>query len=93
MTEERDREATRRWVDDAEEALNRTGEALRTAWEETRDARMSALEAAREAVNRLGVAIDQGIESARKSWEPSATDETSDPRAETETGPAGTEEE
>lgn len=61
---------TRRWFDEAEEALNRTGEALRAAWEETREARMSTLEAAREAANRLGSAIDQGIEAAKQAWDP-----------------------
>lgn len=69
MTENRD-QSNKRWIDEAEEALNRTAEALRTAWEETRDARMSTLEAAREAANRLGAAIDQGIEAAKQSWDP-----------------------
>jgi ElaB/YqjD/DUF883 family membrane-anchored ribosome-binding protein len=69
MTEERD-PTTRRWIDEAEEALNRTGDALRAAWDQTRDARASALEAAREAATRLGDAIDQGIEAAKKTWDP-----------------------
>ncbi|HZD22862.1 MAG TPA: hypothetical protein VE569_05600 [Acidimicrobiia bacterium] len=58
----------RRWIDEAEDALNRTSEALKAAWEETRDARKATLEAAREAVNRLSRAIDQGIETAKQSW-------------------------
>lgn len=61
----------RSWVDEAEEALKRTGDALRAAWEGTREARMSTLEAAKEAAGHLGVAIDQGIEVARVTWEPS----------------------
>lgn len=78
MTEERD-QTTKRWIDEAEEALNRTAEALRAAWDETKDARTSTLEAAREAANRLGAAIDQGIEAAKQSWDPArATDEVSD---------------
>lgn len=59
------------WAEEAEEALNRTTEALRAAWDETREARMSTLEAAKEAANRLGKAIDQGIEAAKQSWDPS----------------------
>jgi hypothetical protein len=56
-------------MDDAEEALSRTGDALKAAWEGSREARMSALEAAREAANRLGEAIDKGVAVARESWE------------------------
>jgi hypothetical protein len=56
------------WIDEAEDALSRAGEALRTAWTETRETRMATLETAREAAGRLGRAIDQGIEAARQSW-------------------------
>jgi len=77
MTEDRDQ--TKRWIDEAEEALNRTAEALRAAWEETKEARTSTLEAAREAVNRLAAAIDQGIEAAKQSWDPTrGTDDVTD---------------
>ena len=69
MTEERD-QTTKRWIDEAEEALNRTGDALRAAWDQTKDARASALEAAREAADRLGDAIDQGIVAAKETWDP-----------------------
>ncbi len=65
------RQDVRRWINEAEEALSRTGEALRTAWNETKDARMATLEAAREAAARLGEAIDQGIEAARETWDTS----------------------
>jgi hypothetical protein len=70
MTDKQD-PTGRRWVDEAEEALNRTAEALRTAWEGTREARMSTLEAAKDAANRLGEAIDQGIALAKETWDPS----------------------
>lgn len=70
MTENQDPGA-RRWIDEAEEALNRTSEALKTAWEGTREARMSTLEAAREAASKLGDAIDQGIILAKETWDPS----------------------
>jgi len=69
MTEDRD-QTTKRWIDEAEEALNRTGDALRAAWDQTKDARASALDAAREAANRLGEAIDQGIVAAKETWDP-----------------------
>lgn len=59
----------RKWIEDAEEALDRTGEALRAAWEGSREARMSALDAAKEAANRLAEAIDKGAAVARKTWE------------------------
>jgi len=58
----------RRWMEDAEDALTRTTEALRAAWEGTRETRMSTLEAAREAAAQLGKAIDQGLDVARESW-------------------------
>lgn len=67
MTENRDTDS-RKWLDDAEEALNRASEAMRTAWEGTKETRMSALEAAREAATQLGKAIDQGIDVARDAW-------------------------
>lgn len=63
MTEE-----AKKWMDDAEEALDRASEAMKAAWEGTKDVRMSALEAAREAATQLGKAIDQGIDVARDSW-------------------------
>ena len=72
MTDEHDK-GKRRWIDEAQEALDRTGDALRAAWQGSREARMSALEAAKEAANRLGEAIDQGATVARETWE-SATE-------------------
>ncbi|HEX6222422.1 MAG TPA: hypothetical protein VF115_15125, partial [Acidimicrobiia bacterium] len=71
MTDDQNQGA-KKWIDDAEEALNRTAEALKSAWNETREARMSTLEAAKDAATRLGKAIDLGIEAARQSWDPSS---------------------
>lgn len=68
---------SRRWIDEAEEALDRTTVALRAAWDESREARMSALEAAKEAASRLGKAIDRGMEAAKEAWEPAGGEEPS----------------
>ena len=57
-----------RWLEDIQEALERTGDAIRTAWDATRDSRMSALESARQAAQELGVALDKGISAARERW-------------------------
>lgn len=77
MTEQQDSEA-RKWMDDAEEALNRATEAVRSAWDSTKDTRMSALEAAKEAATQLGKAIDQGIDRARETWDSSKAKEVGD---------------
>ena len=68
MSEDQGQEA-KKWIDEAEEALSRTGEALRTAWSESKEARMATLEAAREAAALLGKAIDKGIDAARETWD------------------------
>jgi hypothetical protein len=57
-----------RWFNDVQEALDRTGDALRTAWDATRDSRMSALESAKQAAQELGEVIDQGIAAAKERW-------------------------
>lgn len=57
-----------RWVDEVQEALDRTGEAIRTAWDATRESRTSALEAAKQAVSELSDVLDQGIAAARERW-------------------------
>jgi hypothetical protein len=80
MTTEPDPGATK-WIDEAEEALNRTAEALKAAWAGTREARMSTLEAARAAVDSLGDAIDQGIVLAKQTWDPSRPERTNVPAA------------
>ncbi len=86
MTDEKD--PTRRWLDDAEDALNKIGLALKAAWEESHEARTATLESAREATSRLGDAIDQGMAAARKQWEPSQDGASSDQGD----GPSGEEE-
>jgi hypothetical protein len=62
----------KKWSEEAEEALERTGDALRAAWEGSREARVSALEAAKEAASRLAEAIDRGVAVARDTWESTA---------------------
>lgn len=65
---ERERAALREWLNEAEEALERTGQALRAAWEASREARMSSLESAKQAARQLGEAIDRGVDEARGRW-------------------------
>ena len=83
MTDERDPGA-KKWIDEAEEALNRTAEALKAAWEGTREARMSTLESAKAAASRLGEAIDQGIIVAKETWDPSRREEPAAPASDEE---------
>lgn len=59
----------RNWMDEAEEALQRTTDALKAAWESSREQRMSALAAAKEAAEFLGRAIDEGADVARRTWD------------------------
>lgn len=68
-----------RWFAEVQEALDRTGDALRTAWDATRDSRMSALESAKQAATELGEVIDQGIAAAKERW--AAADEETDKEA------------
>lgn len=63
------------WMDEAEAAWERAGQSLLSAWEETRDARMSALEAAKEAADELAKALDRGVEAARARWEAAQDEE------------------
>lgn len=80
-----------KWVEEAEEALNRATNALRTAWEETKDERVATLEAAKEAASRLGQAIDHGIEVAKERLGPTA--EETDPEESAAPAEPATEEE
>lgn len=80
--DDQQREPTRpEWVNEAEEALERAADAIRSAWDQTRDSRMTALDSAKQAAKQLGEAIDRGVETARRSWQgdegtqPSAGDE------------------
>ena len=66
-------EARPRWLDEVQEALDRTGDAVRTAWEATRESRMSALESANQAAQELGEVLDKGIAAAKERW--AATDQ------------------
>ena len=75
-----------RWVDDAQAALDRTVEAIKSAWSATRESRMGALESAKHAAEDLGKVIDQGVAAARERWsgtgddpdDPGERDATSD---------------
>jgi hypothetical protein len=51
-----------------QDALDRTGDAIRTAWDASRETRMSALESAKQAAQELGEAIDKGIAAAKERW-------------------------
>ena len=57
------------WASEAEVALEGVGNALREAWEASRDARLSALESAKKAALQLGEAIDHGVAAAKEKWE------------------------
>lgn len=61
-------ESRQRWLEDVQAALDRTGDAIRTAWESTRESRMSALESAKQAAQDLGDAIDKGLAAAKERW-------------------------
>ena len=80
-------EPANKWVEDAEEALSGVGDALRTAWEASRDARMTALEAARRAVEALGDAIDQGLTAARSRKQEQAETPAAPPSPESPVSP------
>lgn len=56
------------WIEEAEEALDRTSNALKSAWEASRETRMAALESATQAARELGVAIDKGLAAAKERW-------------------------
>jgi hypothetical protein len=65
------------WYREAEDALAKAGEALRSAWDASREARVSALQSAKTAAQQLGDAIERGVAGAKKRWteEESASDE------------------
>ena len=69
-------DARQKWAAEVQEALDRTGEAIRAAWEATRESRMSALESARQAAQELGDVIDKGITAAKERW--ASTEATSE---------------
>lgn len=53
---------------EVQEALDRTGDAVRGAWEATRESRTGALESAKQAVKELGEVLEQGLEAAKERW-------------------------
>jgi hypothetical protein len=61
-------DSRQRWFAEVQGALDRTSDALRTAWDATKDSRMSALESAKQAAQELGEVIDQGISAAKERW-------------------------
>jgi hypothetical protein len=61
-------ESRQRWVSEVQEALERAGDAVRTAWEATRESRMSALESAKQATKELGDVIEKGRIAAKERW-------------------------
>lgn len=70
-------ESRQRWVSEVQEALERAGDAVRTAWEATRESRMSALESAKQATKELGDVIEKGRIAAKERW--TAGEEASSP--------------
>ena len=72
------------WLHDIQDALERTGDAIRTAWDATRESRASALESAKQppppeppttppeapkqAAEDPGHALEKGIAAARERW-------------------------
>ncbi len=64
------------WVEEAESALERATEAVRAAWDETRDSRMNALGSAKQAAKQLGEAIDRGVDAARGRWQEAGGEES-----------------
>jgi hypothetical protein len=65
---ESDDAARNRWVDEVQDALDRTGDAIRSAWDATRESRMSALESAKQAASELADVLDKGIAAAKERW-------------------------
>lgn len=74
------RESRQKWVSEVQEALDRTGDAVRTAWEATRESRLNALESAKQAAKELGEVIDAGMTAAKERW--SAGDEAAEAKQE-----------
>lgn len=69
-------DSRQRWVSEVQEALDRTGDAVRTAWEATRESRVSAMESAKQAAKELGDVIEKGMTAAKERW--AAVDDASD---------------
>lgn len=69
----------RGWREDTQAAIDQASQALRTAWDATRETRGTALEAAKEATGALAAAIEEGIAAARASWSGDVSAEPDDP--------------
>jgi hypothetical protein len=69
--------ARNKWVEEVQEALDRTGDAIRTAWDATRESRKIALESAKQAASELSVVLDKGITAAKERW--ASADDIRDP--------------
>ena len=67
--------ARTKWVDDAQAALDRTVEAIKSAWNSTRESRMEAMDSAKQAAEDLGKVIDLGVAAARERWADSGDNE------------------
>jgi hypothetical protein len=67
--------ARSRWVDDAQAALDRAVEAIKSAWNSTRESRMEAMDSAKQAAEDLSKVIDVGVAAARERWADSGDDE------------------
>lgn len=72
------------WIEDTQDALNRTIDALQTAWDTSRDSRLAALNSAKQTVGDLTAAVEEGIAAASTRWAEgqATTQETSAPDGE-----------
>ncbi|MGA7272385.1 MAG: hypothetical protein WB239_15035 [Acidimicrobiia bacterium] len=66
-------QARKDWMNDAQDALQRAGDAIRAAWDASKPARASALDAARQAARELDDALERGMAAARERWDKSQT--------------------
>lgn len=68
MIEDGDDRPETRWMDEAEETFDRAADALRAAWDATRESRAGALEAALSAFDELTTAAERGVAAAVERW-------------------------
>lgn len=61
-------ETRREWLEEAEAALDKARDAIRAAWDESREPRSAALESAKQAAKQLADAVDRGFDVARERW-------------------------
>jgi type II secretory pathway component PulJ len=77
------------WIEDTQDALNRTIDALQTAWDTSRDSRLAALNSAKRTVDDLTAAVEEGIAAASARW---AEGQTAAPDAADDDGEASSDE-